>query len=105
MVLSPGPVFAACAVLALAIGILVRHTAAAVSIVLVWPLMGEQLIGIIPGFGPAVQPWLPFVNAGNAMSTGGEGMPFVPLGSLAYVAGIAAAFLAVAIVVVNKRDA
>jgi hypothetical protein len=32
-------------------------------------------------------------------------MPFVPLGSLAYVAGIAAAFLAVSIVVVNRRDA
>jgi ABC-2 type transport system permease protein len=105
VLLSPGPVFAVCAVLALAVGILVRHTAAAVSIALVWPLMGEQLIGVVPGFGPAVQPWLPFVNAGNAMSTGGDGLPFGPVGSLVYVAGIAAAALAVALVVVNRRDA
>jgi len=105
LLLSPAPVFAVCAVLALAVGVLVRHTAAAVSIALVWPLMGEQLIGIIPGFGPAVQPWLPFVNAGNAMSTGGDGLPFGPLGSLAYVAALSAALMAVALVVVNRRDA
>ncbi|MCO1659986.1 hypothetical protein [Pseudonocardia humida] len=105
VVLSPAPVFAACAVLALAVGILVRHTAAAVSIVLVWPLMGEQLVSFIPGFGPAVQPWLPFVNAGNAMTAGGGDLPFSPVGSLAYVTGLAAALLVAAIVVVNRRDA
>ncbi|WP_308257667.1 hypothetical protein [Pseudonocardia lacus] len=105
VLLSPGPVFAVCAVMALGVGILVRHTAAAVSIVLVWPLMGEQLISAIPGFGEAVTPWLPFINAGNAMSTGGEGLPFGPVGSLAYVAGITAVVFAAAIVVVNRRDA
>jgi ABC-2 type transport system permease protein len=105
VIAAAGPVFAVCALLALAIGILVRHTAAAVSIVLVWPLLVEQMIAIVPGVGPEIQRWMPFVHASNAMSPGAEGMPLGPLGSLAYLAAISTGLLAVALVVVNRRDA
>jgi ABC-2 type transport system permease protein len=105
VVLAAGPVFAAGAVLALAVGILVRHTAAAVSIVLVWPLLVEQLVAIIPQVGDDLQRWMPFVNASAALSRSAEGMPFGPWGSVAYLAGIAAALLALALVVANRRDA
>jgi ABC-2 type transport system permease protein len=107
MVAGAGVVFAAGAVLALAVGMLVRHTAAAVSIVLVWVLLGEQLISVIPGFGTAVQPWLPFVNAGHATGAAFEDMSWVlsPWGSMAYFAAIAVGLFAVALAVVNRRDA
>jgi ABC-2 type transport system permease protein len=105
LVAGAAPVFAASAVLALAVGILVRHTAAAVSIVLVWTLLVEQLIGVIPGIGDDIQRWLPFIHAANATGGGIEGLPFGPWGSMAYFAAVAAGLLAVSLVVVNRRDA
>lgn len=105
MVAVPGLVFAVGAVLALAVGILVRQTAAAVSIVLVWTLLLEQLVQIIPNVGEDIHAWMPFVNAANATTAGDPGMPFGPWGSLAWFAAVAAALLAAALVVVNRRDA
>jgi ABC-2 type transport system permease protein len=105
MLAGAAPVFAAGAVLALAVGILVRHTAAAVSIVLVWTLLAEQLLGFIPEIGDDVERWLPFRHATNATSAGIEGMPFGPWGSMAYFAAVAAGLLVVSLVVLNRRDA
>jgi ABC-2 type transport system permease protein len=102
---GPAGVFAAGAVLALAVGILVRHTAAAVSILLVWTLLVENLLAAIPGFGEVVVGWLPFVNATNATAASSGELPLGPWGSLAYFAGFAAALFGVALVVVNRRDA
>lgn len=109
VMLGVGLVFAVASVLALAVGILLRQTAGAVSLVLVWALLVENLIGTLPHVGPAVQPWLPFTNAMNTLSAQGtpDGMHVVfgPWGSLAYLATVAAALLAVAIAVANRRDA
>jgi ABC-2 type transport system permease protein len=55
-----GAVYLGASVVAVAVGILVRHTAGAVSIVLVWSLIAEQLFQLIPGIGEAVQQWLPW---------------------------------------------
>lgn len=94
-------------VIAVAVGILVRHTAGAVAIVLVWALMAEQLISLLPGIGPVVTPWLPF-QAGkffliaDGTGTGLLGSPWAALGYLAAVAG---ALLAVAVAVAKRRDA
>jgi ABC-2 type transport system permease protein len=105
LVAVPGLVFAVGAVLAVAVGILVRQTAAAVSIVLVWTLLLEQLVQIIPNVGEDIHRWMPFVNAANATSSGDPEMPFGPWGSLAWFAVVAAALFAAALVSVNKRDA
>jgi ABC-2 type transport system permease protein len=105
LVAVPGAVFAVGAVLALAVGILVRQTAAAVSIVLVWTLLVEQLVQIIPNVGEDIHRWMPFVNAGNAASSGDPEMPFGPWGSLGWFAAVAAAVFVAALVVVNRRDA
>lgn len=104
-VLGAAPVYALGAVLALAVGVLVRHTAAAVSIVLVWPLLLEQLVGVIPGVGPEIARWLPFVHATNVTSSGMEGLPFGPWGSLAYLTALTAGLFAVALVLLDRRDA
>jgi ABC-2 type transport system permease protein len=110
-----GLVYAAAAVLAVGIGTLVRQTAGAVSIVLVWALLVENLVGLIPGIGPDLREWMPF-NAANHFLTAGQPstgtggpppvrMPFGPWGGLAYFAGIAVAVLIVALVTAEKRDA
>lgn len=103
-------VFAITAVLAVAIGALVRHTAAAIVILLGWVLLAEALIPLIPNVGVAIAPWLPFTSAARGMSsTPGlwdvVTLPLGPWASLGYFAAIALAFLTLAVVVVKRRDA
>jgi ABC-2 type transport system permease protein len=109
-----GVVYAITAVLGIAIGALVRQTAAAISIVLVYSLLFENLIGLIPRAGDGIQKLLPFINANNFLTSGngvnsGENtsldMHWGPWGSLVYFAAVSAAMLVIAIVVVERRDA
>jgi len=102
------------AIIAIAVGILVRQTAGAVAILLVWNMLLEGLIGIIPKVGVKIQAWLPFQNANHFLALGGDavdqpgaGIDFKlsQWGSLAYFAGIAVALLVVALVVAKRRDA
>jgi ABC-2 type transport system permease protein len=102
-----GAVYLLAAVIAVAVGILVRHTAGAVALVLVWGLVAEQLIGLLPGVGPALTPWLPF-QAGKYFLTAdgtGTGPLASPWTALGYLAAVAAALLAVAVAVARRRDA
>ncbi|WP_300018219.1 hypothetical protein [Pseudonocardia sp.] len=105
VVAGSGLVYAAAAVLAVAVGILVRQTAGAVSVLLVWALLAENLVGIIPGVGDDIVGWLPFVNATHFLGGDPAGGPFAPWGSLAYVAALAAGLLGVALLVADRRDA
>jgi ABC-2 type transport system permease protein len=109
-----GLIYAIGAVIAVAVGILVRQTAGAVAILLVWQMLAEGLIGIIPKAGVKIQAWLPFMNATHFVSMGAEspeqggaGVDFKlsEWGSLGYFAGIAVALLVVALVVAKRRDA
>jgi ABC-2 type transport system permease protein len=109
-----GLVYAAGAVLAVGVGVLVRQTAGAVSIVLVWALLVENLVGLIPKIGDDVRNWMPF-NAANHFLTGGaqstaggtpQGhMPYGPWAGLGYFAGIAVVVLVAALLAAEKRDA
>ncbi|GEL23536.1 ABC transporter permease [Pseudonocardia sulfidoxydans NBRC 16205] len=107
-------VWAVGAVIALAVGVLVRQTAGAVTLLLVWVLLVENLIGLIPRVGADIQSWLPFVNATNFLTGGGgdagavpsmSTMHFGPWGSLAWFAGVAVVLMAIALAVANRRDA
>lgn len=103
------------AVLAIAVGILVRQTAGAVAILLVWNMLLEGLIGIIPKVGIKIQAWLPFQNANHFLALGGGDAAEQPgagidfklsqWGSLGYFAAIAVALLVVALIVAKRRDA
>jgi ABC-2 type transport system permease protein len=115
-VAGAGLTFAIGAILAIAVGILVRQTAGAVAILLVWSMLGENLIGLIPKAGVKIQAWLPFMNADHFMALqtqnaaeaqagGGIDFKLSQWGSLAYFAGIAVALLVVALVVAKRRDA
>ncbi|MBW4715536.1 hypothetical protein [Saccharothrix obliqua] len=112
-----GLVYAAGAVLALGVGALVRQTAGAVSIVLVFALVLESVVGLIPNIGDDIQKWMPFTVAskfifGDPDASGmpdGAGPPVVgelsPWGSFGYFAAISLAVFIISLVVVKKRDA
>lgn len=107
--------FAIAAVIAVAVGVLVRQSAGAVSIVLVWTLVLEGLISIIPTAGPKIAKWLPF-RAGNEFiqprSTdviGSNGPPtsieLGPVGGLLVFLAWAVVLWVIAAVVLQRRDA
>ena len=112
-----GLVYAGGAVLALGVGLLVRQTAAAVAAILVWSLLVESLVALIPTIGVKIQAWLPFINASHFLTgdqasaggppgaTGGIDYAMGPWVSLLYFAGIAVAVLVIGIVSANVRDA
>jgi ABC-2 type transport system permease protein len=113
-----GLVYAFAAVIAVAVGTLIRHSAGAISVLLIWNMLVESLISLIPKVGDNIQKWMPFTNAnkfltGNADITArsvndGPGIsnaPLSPWAAVAYFAGIAIVLLIVSIVVTNKRDA
>ncbi|WP_020663775.1 ABC transporter permease [Amycolatopsis benzoatilytica] len=108
-----GLVFAFAAVIAVAVGTLIRHSAGALSLLLIYVLAVENLVQLIPSIGPKIHEWMPFNVAekflGNAGGSGpGPGASDSVLsqgGSLAYFAGVAVVMLAIAIGVAKKRDA
>ncbi|MCI2418899.1 hypothetical protein MOQ72_15760 [Saccharopolyspora sp. K220] len=102
-----GVVFAIGAVLAVAVGALLRQTAGAVTLLLIWSLLVENLVGLIPEIGEDVQKWMPFVAADHFL-TGADGvgdMPFGPWGALGYFAAISAGLWLIALIIVRRRDA
>ncbi|WP_158888802.1 hypothetical protein [Amycolatopsis anabasis] len=103
-VLGASLLFAFAAVLAVAVGTLLRHTAGAVALLLIYSLQGERLIALIPNAGPEIYKWLPIHVGQNFIAPGPED-PLGPWGSLAYFAACAVALFVLSAVVANKRDA
>jgi ABC-2 type transport system permease protein len=108
-----GLVYFVTAMISVAVGILVRQTAGAVVILLVYSLLVENLVGLIPTIGPRIQEWLPFTVANNFLTAGspGEGpagatpMPLGPWASLLYFAGVGVVILTISVTAANRRDA
>ena len=113
-----GLVFAIATVVAIAVGILIRHTAGAVAILLTYALMVESLVQLIPNVGDDIHRWLPFNVAYKFISgdpdLGGRpvqaGPPpsdatLSPWWALAYFAAFAVVMLVIALVAARKRDA
>jgi ABC-2 type transport system permease protein len=109
-----GLVYFVTAVIAVAVGILIRQTAGAVAILLIYTLLVENLVVLIPKIGDNIQQWMPFtvanhyLTAGAQVLGGGPGPQHMPLGawpSLLYFAGVGAVLLIIALVTANRRDA
>lgn len=104
--------YAIAGVIAVAVGTLLRQTAGAVALLLLWPLLVEGLFGLIPTVGEKVGPWLPFRSATTFVSpTRSEGAfqldpsgPTPVQGLLVFLA-TAVVLWVIAAVVVNRRDA
>jgi hypothetical protein len=97
------------AVLGVGVAALLRHSAGAVTVLLMWPLVAEPIVGNLPNIGSEVGPYLPFGNV--FLFTGVQwlypvyDMPWGERGSLLYFAAVVTVVFAAAIVVVNRRDA
>ncbi|HET6504557.1 MAG TPA: hypothetical protein VFG87_27730 [Amycolatopsis sp.] len=109
-----GVVYALAAVMAVAVGVLVRHSAGAIALLLIYALAVENLIRLIPSIGAHIYQWLPF-NVAEKFLTGDGGSGAGPdmrstatLGqgwALAYFAAFALVLLAAAIGLAKRRDA
>lgn len=108
LVAGYGVVYALLAVIAVAVGSLIRHPAGAVAALLVWSLVIENLVLLIPGVGDDIYRWLPFLNgtlfAGDPQITGATD-PLSTLGSLGVLTATALGLLAIATAVLRRRDA
>ncbi len=115
VVLGNIALFPIAAIIALAVGTLIRQSAGAIAILLVWAMLAESLISFIPTVGPKVGPWLPF-TAGTAFITpaGGIGAAFggppstggpTPVEGLLVFAGTAVVLWIIALVMLRRRDA
>lgn len=110
-VLGIGPVYAFAAVLAVGVALLVRHSAGAIALLLIYSLAVENLVQLIPNVGTDIFKWMPF-NVADKFVTGGAGtkmsggtaelsQPW----ALAYFAGITIVVLAIGIATAKRRDA
>ncbi|EON31651.1 hypothetical protein GTC6_16765 [Gordonia terrae C-6] len=100
------PVFAMlCALIGLAVGALVRHSAGAVAIMLVWMLALERIVSVLPRVGEHIVSFLPFLNGWNFLAGGSDTFHWNAYGSLLYFAGFTLVLLAAAVAVTNARDA
>jgi ABC-2 type transport system permease protein len=99
------------AVFALAVGILIRQSAGAIAIVLIWALLVERiLITVIPRVGDDIKNWLPLSNGDwfNAAGLpGGQGydVGHGPWAALLVFAVWTFGLLTIGLVVTHKRDA
>lgn len=102
------PVYALLSIiLAIGVGVLVRQSAAAISIIVLWPLVIEPLLGAFGSFGRNVGPLLPFQNGQRffSMTASSSNWHWGVWGSLAYFAVFVTIVFGAALFVVNKRDA
>jgi len=97
------------AVLGVGVAALLRHSAGAVAVLLLWPLLVEPVLGNLPNIGSEIGPYLPFANVFRFLDVQWlfpvYAMPWGELGSLAYFAVVAAVVFVAAVLVVNRRDA
>lgn len=114
-----GLIYAGYAIIAIGVGMLVRHTAAAISILLVWALVVQTVVaGVSAAVGVNIIGWMPFANASNFVSAGDPkatgaafGSPTFdyafsgPWGSLGYFFLICVAVWLIGLAVTLRRDA
>jgi len=96
-------------VLGVGVGALIRASAGAVALLLLWPLVVEPMLANMPNMGTEVGPYLPFANAFIFIRVQWlypvYAMPWGPVGSIVYFAVVTAIVLAAALIVIYRRDA
>lgn len=103
-----GVVYALSALIALAVGALLRQTAGAISLLLVWTLLVENLVSLIPRVGDDIARYVPFANGALFASDPEMSGVLDPLNiwvSLGIFAATALALMVAATAVIQRRDA
>ena len=90
---------------AVGVAFLVRRTAGVVAALIIWPLLVEGLVSLIPEVGDRVATFLPFANAHFFLGDR-QGLPFSwsPTIALIIFAGVVSALLATAGWSLRRRD-
>lgn len=95
--------------MAVGVGALVRHTAGALAVLLLWKLVFESVVGMLGDWGRTAQAYLPFINFerffGNGLMHENIDFPWGPTGSLLYFVAICLALFAAGVVTTMRRDA
>lgn len=91
--------------IAVGVGYLLRRTAGAVALLLLWVLLLEDLLGAIPKVGDWITPYLPFknMNAGILQEPLADA-PWGVGGSVAYFAVFSLVVFVAGILVLRRRD-
>lgn len=114
MVLGQAALFGLAAIIAVAVGSMIRQSAGAITILLVWPLLVENLVTLIPTVGPKIQPWLPFQAGSTFVNPPPDSTVFgqivaqhgpTPVQGLLVFAGTAVVLWVLALVLMKRRDA
>jgi ABC-2 type transport system permease protein len=116
VVAGAGLIYMVGAAAAVAAGMIMRKTAFAVALLVIYAAIVEILLPQIPTIGPAIQPWMPSATASQFLLDGdieastafpwlGTPASLPPWWALLYFTAIAAIFTGTAAVVVTKRDA
>ncbi|MFE0020018.1 hypothetical protein [Amycolatopsis sp. NPDC059021] len=98
-------------ILGVGVGLLLRSTALALTLVLVWTQLLEGLVMLIPRVGKDIYQWMPFYAAdqfagGNLLRTTLQlSPPMGPWGYLGYFAAISVVVFAAGVAVTQRRDA
>ncbi|WP_063012961.1 ABC transporter permease [Nocardia kruczakiae] len=94
-------------ILSVGVGALVRQSAAAISLIVLWPLLIETLLGSFGSFGRSVQPFLPFANINRFLGEGTSAAHWHwgPWGGMVYFIVFVAVVFGAALIVVDRRDA
>ncbi|MHA7666168.1 ABC transporter permease [Mycolicibacterium sp. HS_4_1] len=95
------------AVLAVALGALLRHTAGVVAVLVLMPFVVEPLLGTVPQIGGRIGPLLPFSNAYTFTKTPlfqTFTMWWGPVGAALYFAAVVATVFTVAVGTLVRRD-
>ncbi|MFI0366717.1 hypothetical protein ACH35V_02490 [Actinomadura sp. 1N219] len=99
-----GLVYAITAVIGVAVGTLVRSSAAAVGGALIWVLVAESAIGLLPRVGDALARWMPFAMLVSLTDSAKIDVPFGAAGAAVYCIAVAAVLLALAMTLVRSRE-
>ncbi|QXJ21783.1 hypothetical protein AGRA3207_002672 [Actinomadura graeca] len=104
-VLGTAVIWVFAAVVGVAVGALVRSGAGAITVLLVWTMLGESTIGFLPCVGGALEGWSPFTVVGGIADPGtGTRVPYGAAGGVAYALVVAAVALALALFAVRRTD-
>ncbi|MFB7928837.1 hypothetical protein ACFC4C_06975 [Streptomyces sp. NPDC056039] len=97
---------ATCAVLGVAVGVLLRSGGATITVLLMWTLAGEPAMSSLVQWllGVDIGAWLPFVALSDFVGQPGPPFPGGPYAAALYVFALSAALLLLAIKVQGRRE-
>jgi ABC-2 type transport system permease protein len=99
-----GLTYAVGMVIATALGTLLRHAAGAVSLLLIWVLVVEATVGLLP-YGQVISQLMPFQALSYFIGQIDAEFAYPPVFGIVYAAAVAGALLGLSVFVAERRDA